>query len=110
MRTPLCTLLGIEHPIVQSGMCRVAGPELVAEVANAGALGILAGLGLPPDELRRQIHRVRELTGRPFGVNLWLHEQLMPPTAPSQLPDDLVRAVQGTLNTFRERLGLAASF
>src|SRR5688572_4804329 len=52
VRTPLSDLLGIEHPIIQSGMGRVAGPELVAEVCNAGAFGILAGLGLGPDELR----------------------------------------------------------
>ena len=106
MRTDLCKLLGIDHPIIQSGMGRVAGPELVAEVCNAGAFGILAGLGLPPDELRRQIRRVRELTDRPFGVNLWLHEQLMPPALPSQLPASAIAAVQGTLNTFRERLDL----
>ena len=109
MHTPLCERLVIDHPIIQSGMGRVAGPELVAEVCNAGALGILAGLGLPPDELRRQIRRVRELTDRPFGVNLWLHEQLMPPALPSELPASTVAAVQGTLNTFRARLGLPAT-
>ena len=58
----LCELLGIRYPIVQSGMGRVAGPELVAEVSRAGGLGILAALNLSPAELRRSIHRVRELT------------------------------------------------
>jgi len=43
LRTALCDLLGIDLPIVQSGMNRVAGPDLVAEVSNAGGLGILAG-------------------------------------------------------------------
>ena len=43
----LCTLLNIEHPIIQSGMGRVAGPELAAEVSRAGGLGILAGLNVP---------------------------------------------------------------
>src|SRR5262249_43262231 len=61
-------LLGIRYPIVQSGMGRVAGPELAAEVSRAGGLGILAGLNLAPDELRQQARRVRELTDRPFGV------------------------------------------
>src|SRR5688572_14117229 len=106
MQTALCNLLGSDHPILQSGMGRVAGPELVAEVCNAGAVAILAGLGPPPDELRRQIRRVRKLTDRPFGVNLWLHEQLMPPVLPSQVPASTIAAVQGTLNTFRERLDL----
>lgn len=90
-------------------MRRIAGPELVAEVSNAGGLGILAGLGLPADELRKQIRRVRELTGRPFGVNLWLHEQLQPPREPSQVPADQVRAVQTTLNSFRSELGLPST-
>ena len=77
-RTRLCTLLGITHPIVQSGMGSVAGPELVAEVCRAGGLGILAGLNVPPEDLRKAIRRVRELTDRPFGVNLWLHSGLRP--------------------------------
>jgi nitronate monooxygenase len=64
----LTRLLNIRHPIVQSGMGRVAGPDLAAEVSRAGGLGILAGLNVPPDDLRTQIRRVRELTDAPFGV------------------------------------------
>jgi nitronate monooxygenase len=106
MRTPLCDLLRIDHPILQSGMGRVAGPELVAEVSRAGALGILAGLGLSADELRRQIRRVRELTDRPFGVNLWLHEDLRPPRSPADIPSATLRAAHQVLNRFRQRLEL----
>jgi NAD(P)H-dependent flavin oxidoreductase YrpB (nitropropane dioxygenase family) len=69
-RTALCDVLGIDYPIVQSGMGGVAGPEMVAEVSRAGGLGILAGLNVPPDNLRRMIRRVRELTDRPFGPSL----------------------------------------
>ena len=65
LRTALCDLLGIEYPIIQSGMANVAGPDLVAEVSRAGGLGILAGLGVPPDELRGRIRHVRELHGPP---------------------------------------------
>jgi nitronate monooxygenase len=106
LRTALCDLLGIEHPVLQSGMGGIAGPELVAEVSRAGGLGILAGLSLPAAELRARIRRVRELTDRPFGVNLWLHSELRPPTDPATIPDRTLRAVQGTLNRFRERLGV----
>ena len=106
MRTELCELLGIEYPILQSGMRRVAGPELAAEVSKAGGLGILAGLTVPAEELRRQIRRIRDLTDRPFGVNLWLHTELRPPVDPVSLPQERVRAVQETLNRFRRRLGL----
>lgn len=109
LRTPLCDLLQIEYPIIQSGMGNIAGPELVAEVARAGGLGILAGLGVPPEELRRRIRQVRELTDRPFGVNLWLHTELRPPIDPARIPAETVDAVQGTLNRFREHLGIATT-
>ena len=62
--------------------------------------------GVRGTEPRAQIHRVRELTDRPFGVNLWLHEELRPPTPASAVPAGDVRAVQQTLNAFRRRLYL----
>ncbi len=108
LRTALCDLLGIEYPILQSGMGNVAGPDLVAEVSRAGGLGILAGLTVPPDELRRRIRHVRELTDRPFGVNLWLHTELRPPTDPATIVDERLAGVHAVLNRFRSRLGLPA--
>jgi nitronate monooxygenase len=105
-RTALCDLLGIEYPIVQSGMGAIAGPELVAEVCRAGGLGILAGLNVPPDDLRKMIRRVRELTDRPFGVNLWLHRDLRPPIDPAGIPEATLRGAQEMLNRFRQRLGI----
>ncbi len=108
-RTVLCDLLGIEYPILQSGMGSVAGPELVAEVSRAGGLGIIGGLNVAPDELRRHIRRVRALTDRPFGVNLWLHSELRPPVDAARIPEETIGQVQGTLNRFRERLGIPPS-
>jgi nitronate monooxygenase len=78
-------------------------------VSRAGGRGILAGLVLEPDELRRQIARVRELTHRPFGVNLWLHEALEAPPDPAAVPQDVVDAAQDVLNRFRMELGLPAT-
>jgi NAD(P)H-dependent flavin oxidoreductase YrpB (nitropropane dioxygenase family) len=69
LRTSICTLLGIEVPILQAGMSTYTSPELVAAVSNAGGLGIIGALGRTPDEVRGEIRRVRELTHRPFGVN-----------------------------------------
>jgi nitronate monooxygenase len=109
-RTALCDLLGIDYPIVQSGMGGVAGPEMVAEVSRAGGLGILAGLNVPPDNLRQMIRRVRELTDRPFGVNLWLHPAVRTPIDVATVPTELIQTVQTTLNTFREQLDLPARF
>jgi nitronate monooxygenase len=108
-RTPLCDLLGVEYPIIQAGMSGVAGPELVAEVSNAGGLGILTGALTPPAELREKIRRIRKLTDRPFGVNLLLQTELRPPKDPARIPDELVAKVQAQLNSFRERLGIAKS-
>src|SRR5262245_24055066 len=106
LRTTLCDLLGIEYPVIQSGMGNVAGPDLVAEVSRAGGLGILAGLNVSPDELRNRIGQVRTLTHRPFGVNLWLHPQLRPPVDPATIPEGRLSAVQSVLNQFRGHLGL----
>jgi nitronate monooxygenase len=106
LRTPLCDRLGIEYPIVQSGMGGVAGADLVAEVSRAGALGVIAGLNLTADRVREAIREVRARTDRPFGVNLFMPDQLRPPVDPATIPDETVRAVQGVLNGFRRRLGL----
>ena len=70
IRTPLCELLGIEHPILQGGMAWIATPELAAAVSNAGGLGIVGAGNAPPDVIRRDLRRARELTGRPFGANV----------------------------------------
>jgi len=105
----LCTLLAIEHPIIQSGMGRVAGPDLAAEVSRAGGLGILAGLNLAPDDLRAQIRRVRALTSAPFGVNLWLHPDVASPIDPASLPARDVAAANDTLNPARRDVGLPES-
>ena len=106
LRTPLTELLGIEHPIVQSGMGGVAGPELVAEVSKAGGLGIIAALNVEPDQVRQAIRRVRAATDRPFGVNQFMPDALRPPTDPAAIPKETLAEVQGTLNGFRARLGL----
>lgn len=73
MKTELCERLGIEYPIFSVGFGAGAGPELVAAVSNAGALGVLGGGGgFPVPYLREQIRRVRALTAKPFGVNVIL--------------------------------------
>ncbi|MGD8623754.1 MAG: nitronate monooxygenase [Anaerolineae bacterium] len=70
IRTPLCDLLDVEHPIIQGGMAWAATAELAAAVSNAGALGIVGAGNLPPQEVRRELRRVRALTDRPFGANV----------------------------------------
>ena len=107
-RTALCDLLGIEYPIIQSGMGSVAGPDLAAEVSRAGGLGVIGGLNQPPEEIRRRIRFVREHTDRPFGVNLWLHSELRPPVDVAAISAATIAKVHQTLDTFRERLEIPA--
>jgi nitronate monooxygenase len=77
--TRVTEALGIEHPIVQGGMMWVSQPELVAAVSNAGALGVLTALTFEsPQGLEKAIARTRQLTERPFGVNLTLLPTLAP--------------------------------
>jgi len=68
--TALTRLVGVRHPIVQTGMGWVAGPRLVSASANAGALGILASATMTVDRLREAVREVKSRTDAPFGVNL----------------------------------------
>lgn len=70
LHTRLCDLVGIEVPIVQTGMGWVAGPKLVSATANAGALGILAAATMTLEEMVAAIAEVKSRTERPFGVNI----------------------------------------
>ena len=65
-------ILGTEFPIIQGGMANIATGEFAAACSNAGALGMIATGGWDADRLRREIRRARELTDKPFGVNLML--------------------------------------
>jgi nitronate monooxygenase len=80
LRTRFTETFGVEHPIVQGGMQWVGRAELVAAVANAGALGFLTALTQPtPEDLASEIERTRELTDKPFGVNLTILPAINPP-------------------------------
>ena len=70
IRTPICDLFEIEHPVFLAGMGEVAFAELVAAVSEAGGYGTLGMGGSTPDRIRDQMRRVRELTDKPFGVDM----------------------------------------
>jgi NAD(P)H-dependent flavin oxidoreductase YrpB (nitropropane dioxygenase family) len=70
IHTPLCDLLGVRYPIVQTGMGWVAGPRLAAATSNAGGLGILASATMDLPQLRDAIAEMKQRTDKPFGVNL----------------------------------------
>ncbi len=77
LTTPLCRRLGIEAPVFSVGFGSGAGPELAAAVSNAGGCGVLGGSGMG-ERLAPRIERTRELTNRPFGVNLIVEEDQLP--------------------------------
>src|SRR3954463_5937264 len=80
IKTRFTELVGVEHPIVQGGMQWVGRAELVAAVANAGALGFITALTQPtPEDLTKEIARCRGLTDKPFGVNLTILPSIKPP-------------------------------
>ena len=80
MKTRITELLGIKYPIVQGGMMWVGTAELASAVSNAGGLGILTALTQPtPEDLRKEILRCREMTDKPFGVNLTILPSIKPP-------------------------------
>ena len=72
MKTRVTELLGIEKPIIQGGMAWVAESHLAAAVSNAGGFGLIGAANAPADVVRNYIHEARELTDRPFGVNIML--------------------------------------
>jgi len=79
LQTALTQMLGIEHPVIQGGMQYVGYAEMASAVSNAGGLGILTGLTQPsPEDLRTEIRRCRQMTSKPFGVNLTILPALIP--------------------------------
>lgn len=72
VKSELCELLGIHYPVLQGGMAWIADGRLAAAVSNGGGLGIIAAGNAPASYVREQIRIARELTGKPFGVNIML--------------------------------------
>ncbi|MDY7097523.1 MAG: nitronate monooxygenase family protein [Pseudomonadota bacterium] len=89
MKTAITEMFGIQHPIIQGGMHYVGFAEMAAAVSNAGGLGIITGLTQgTPEKLANEIARCKDMTDKPFGVNLTILPTLTPPDYPG-----LVKAV-----------------
>ena len=83
MKTRITEMFGIEHPIIQGGMHYVGFAEMAAAVSNAGGLGIITGLTQrTPENLAKEIARCRQMTNKPFGVNLTFLPSITPPDYP----------------------------
>lgn len=97
MKTRITELLNIEHPIIQGGMQWVGRAELASAVSNAGGLGTLTSLTQPsPEALAREIQRCREMTDKPFAVNL----TILPTIKPVPYEEYLQAAIEGGVKIF----------
>ena len=86
MKTRITELFGIEHPIIQGGMHYVGFAELAAAVSNAGGLGVITGLTQKtPEALANEIRRCREMTDKPFGVNITFLPTVTAPDYPGYI-------------------------
>src|SRR5437870_11194965 len=95
LKTRFTEAFGVTHPVLCGGMTAVGTADLVAAVANAGALGFLTALTQPsPDALVREIARCREMTDQPFGVNL----TILPSLTPVPYDDYRDAAIAGGVN------------
>jgi len=103
LRTRICELFGIEHPIVLGGMGSATSPRLVAEVSAAGGLGILGASRQTPEVLARDVAAIRAATDRPFGVNLLLF--LERPGQYAGLLATRPRVISTAWNTLEQDLG-----
>ncbi len=86
LKTPITEMFGIERPIVQGGLMWIARAELAAGVGNAGGIGFMTALTFPDAEaLRAEIRKCREMTDKPFGINLTFLPTLRPPDYPAYI-------------------------
>ncbi|WP_432199633.1 NAD(P)H-dependent flavin oxidoreductase [Erythrobacter sp. W53] len=88
MKTAITEMFGIQHPIIQGGMHYVGFAEMAAAVSNAGGLGIITGLTQGrPEKLANEIARCKDMTDKPFGVNITLLPTLTPPDYPGLIAE-----------------------
>jgi len=98
LKTRITELLGIEYPIFQGAMAWVSFPPLVAAASNAGALGLLGATIMTPDILKEQIGKIRELTDKPFGVNIISIHPMIKQILQTLIDEKVLVATYGTGN------------
>jgi nitronate monooxygenase len=100
LQTRFTKLVNVQYPIVQAGMAGgITTPEMVAAVSNAGGLGTLGAGYLTPDDLRTAIHKVKEMTDRPFAVNLFVQQEIV-------FSEDDVCQINKYLDSIRAQFGI----
>lgn len=98
MKTEITELLGIRYPIIQGGMAWAAEYHLAAAVSKAGGFGIIGAASAPPEIVREQIRKVREITDLPFGVNVMLMNPNAPEVAKVAVEEGIAAVTTGAGN------------
>ena len=98
IKTSVCELLQIEYPIFQGGMAWVSDASLASAVSNAGGLGIIAGMNSNGEQLRAEIRKCREMTARPFGVNVMLMSPFVDEVARTVIEEKVPVVITGAGN------------
>ncbi len=98
LKTAICDLFGIEHPIIQGGMAWIATAELASAVSNAGGLGIIGTGNAEPDWVRQQIHLTKQQTSKPFGVNIIMTSPFVEQVAEVALEEKVAVVTTGAGN------------
>jgi|MGYP000997820573 enoyl-[acyl-carrier protein] reductase II len=98
IKTPVCDLLGIEYPIFQGGMAWVSDASLASAVSNAGGLGIIAGMNSNAEQLKAEIKKCRQMTDKPFGVNVMLMSPFVEEVAQAVIDEHVPVVVTGAGN------------
>jgi len=98
LKTVICDLFGIKYPIIQGGMAYLGTAELVSAVSNAGGLGIIGAGDSEPDWVREQIRLTRQLTDKPFGVNIMLMSPFAAPVVDVVLEEKVAVVTTGAGN------------
>ena len=101
LRTPICDLFEIEHPVFLAGMGNVALADVCAAVSNAGGYGTLGMVSGPPERIREEMRRTRSLTDKPFGVDMLA-------ALPEQMNECIDTIIDGGASSFITGLGVAA--
>ena len=109
IHTPICEMLGIQYPIFQGGMAWVADASLASAVSNGGGLGIIAAMNSNGEQLRAEIRKCREMTDKPFGVNIMLMSPFVEETAKVVIEEKVPVITTGAGNPSRYMEGWLAA-
>lgn len=98
IKTTICDIIGIKYPIFQGGMAWIADADLACAVSNAGGLGIISAMNKDADWLKSEIRKAKQMTDKPFGVNIMLMSPYAPEVAKTVIEEGVKVVTTGAGN------------